>query len=58
MTKPTTSAHRQALALAARKVRAAKTDVAIAEFDLRKAKEELETSKRGLRLLQWPRGAK
>jgi len=47
-----TSAHKEALVLARKKVRAALTDLRIAEFDHKKAKEELEDAKRELLLLQ------
>jgi len=52
MSKSMTLAHEQALVLARKKVRAARTDLRITEFDHKKAKEELEVAKRGLLLLQ------
>lgn len=47
-----TKAHRDALITARKKVRSAKTDLQIAEFDCRRAQEKLETAQRILRLLQ------
>ncbi len=47
-----TIAHQEALRLARKKVREARTDLTIAEFDCQKATEKLEQAKQSLRLLK------